>query len=1031
MKDSRRAQFWANWGLVSRLMFAVGLAIVAGGGVQTYLFVVEGAADHSARLEREMNETMIFLSPLIADQAILGEYEAISQLLKYQVQRGETDRFEWTDTAGKTIVAQDVEVKRDAPVWFLAIARIRHVEGDFKIEVGGVGYGTLHTKMTSMQAGNRLWGQFVKQLQIMFVTLLLMLQFIWLIFRGNLGTLRMLAEGANRFSQGDHAVRIESKGAPEVRLAAEAFNDMAGNIENLLSSLGMSESKNKLLATIVEQSSEAIWTKDMTGAITTWNAGAVAMFGYSFAEVIGRKLEIGRSTSREEEDTRMARLLRLERFSYEVKATTKFGGELDIQIAVAPLVDQSNTCIGTISVAHDVTERNRHEEELRLAHAAAESANHAKSSFLAKMSHEIRTPMNGVLGMAELLLETELTGLQRKYAETVQRSGNNLLSIINDILDFSKIEAGKLALEHIDMDLRSTVEDVVELLAERAHKKGLEIGCNISPEVASGVRGDPLRLGQILTNLVGNAIKFTERGQIVVSVALVEEAASNITLRFEVSDSGAGIRPEALSRIFETFSQADGSTTRKHGGTGLGLAISKQLVEMMGGKIHVESTPGVGSTFWFTCRLEKQGTQAREDSLPPGALKGLRALIFEPGATNRGMLHSQISSWGMSSQTVETAQQALDALARAAAQGAPCDIALLDLGPPGTGALELARTIRANAAIAKVRLVMITAVGRHAEIRDARNAGIDACLVKPVRQPALYRCLIGVMANPSEAAALPEVAEAPAAEAPIPIRGNLLLAEDNAINQEVARGVLEIEGYRVTVVNNGREALDAHARGSFDLILMDCQMPEMDGFEATKRIREREERLNAKRVPIIALTANAMNQDREDCLNAGMDDYLSKPYGRLQVRDLLNRWVRQTAPAQAHTDSLADAATAAGGQVLERRALDAIRALQTDDATDLLERLINLYLSDSPKLMRQLKEAAMANNLPEVVRIAHTLRSSSANLGAMGLSRLCQDLEMAARRAAGDEARQLAAQAEAEYAGVHIALTAELGVNTD
>jgi PAS domain S-box-containing protein len=1030
MMHSLPLQFWANWGLVSRLMFAVGLAIVAGGGVQTYLFVVEGAADHSARLEREMRETMVFISPLIADQAILGEYEAISQLLKNQVQRGETDRFEWTDTAGKTIVAQDVEVKRETPLWFLAIAKIRHVEGDFAIEVGGVGYGTLHTKMTSIQAGNRLWAQFVKQLQIVFVTLLLMLQFIWLIFRSNLGTLRMLAEGANRFSQGDHAVRIESKGAPEVRLAADAFNEMAGNIENLFSSLGKSESKNRLLATIVEQSSEAIWTQDMTGAVTSWNSGAVAMFGYSFAEVIGRKLAIGRSTSREEEDRRMARLMRLEKFSYEVKATTKFYSELDIQIAAAPLVDESNKCVGTIFVAHDVTERNRHEEELRLARAAAESASHAKSSFLAKMSHEIRTPMNGVLGMTELLLETELTGLQRKYAETVQRSGKNLLSIINDILDFSKIEAGKLALEHIDMDLRVTVEDVVELLAERANKKGLEIGCNISPEVITGVRGDPLRLGQILTNLVGNAIKFTERGQIVVSVTLVEEGAHDLLLRFEVSDSGTGIRPEALDRIFDTFSQADGSTTRKHGGTGLGLAISKQLVEMMGGKIHVESTPGVGSTFWFTCRLEKQETQAREDSLPPGALKGLRALIVESGATNRGMLHSQISSWGMTGRTVETRAQALDALAGAAARGEPYDVALFDLGTPSTEALELARLIRADAAHAKLRLVMLTAVGRHAEIKEARDAGIDACLVRPVRQPALYRCLVSVIAGRSDAAVFPEVAKAPAAAAPVQIRGNLLLAEDNAINQEVARGVLEIEGYRVTVVNNGQEALDALARGSYDLVLMDCQMPEMDGFEATRRIREREAQSNAQRVPIIALTANAMNQDREDCLNAGMDDYLSKPYGRLQVRDMLGRWLPQTAHTPARADAPAGTAPATVGHVIERRALDAIRALQTDDATDLLERLINLYLSDSPKLMQKLKQAAVANDLSEMARAAHTLRSSSANLGAMGLSQLCQDLEMAARRSADDEARTLAAQVEAAYAVVHVALTAELGART-
>jgi two-component system, sensor histidine kinase and response regulator len=1024
MKKLRWIQFWAEWGLIPRLMFAVGLAIVTGGGVQTYLLVAEGAIEHSARLRRDMEEALSFLAPLVADQAILGEYEAINQLLKNQVKRGELDRFQWTDKSGRQIIAQDLPDKSDAPAWFVALANIQHVEGDYQVEAGGVGYGTLHAIMTAVKARNRLWGQFVKQLQIVVVTLFLMLQFIWLIFRGNLGTLRGLAEGANRFSQGDHAVRIESEGAPEVRLAADAFNNMADNIEHLLTSLGQSESKNRLLATIVEQSSEAIWTNDLGGTITSWNSGAVAMFGYSSGEAVGRKLIGGTSAPDGEEESRMARLLRLEKFTYEVKARTKSDGELDIRVAVAPLVDGNNKCIGTISVAHDITERNRIEEELRVAREAAESASLAKSSFLARMSHEIRTPMNGVLGMTELLLETELTGTQRKYAETVQRSGKNLLGIINDILDFSKIEAGKLELEHIDMDLRSTVEDVVELLAERAQDKGVELACNISPDLTNGIKGDPLRLGQILTNLVGNAIKFTDSGQIVISVTALEETAENLTLRFEVSDSGSGIEPEALSRIFDNFSQADGSTTRKHGGTGLGLAISTQLVEMMGGKIHVESTPGVGSTFWFSCRFDKQETQTRESSLPQGALGGMRALVVGPSTAMSGsIIQSQLISWDMSHRSVETPQQALEVLAQGAAQGAPYDVAVLDLGPPNTGAFELARTIRADAAVAKVRLVMLTTVDRHADIREARNAGIDACLVKPLRQAALYRCLMNVMAGPSEATVSPEVADVPTDAAPPRIRGNLLLAEDNPINQMLGLRILEIEGYRVTAVNNGKEALDAFAQGSFDLILMDCQMPEMDGYEATEKIREKERQSNAKRIPIIALTANAMNQDREKCLNAGMDDYLSKPYGRLQIRDILNHWVPQTAPAPARAGDVAGAAPAAVAEVLDRKALDAIRALEEN----LLENLINRYLLESPKLVQRLKQAAAANDLPEVGRAAHVLLSSSASLGAMGLTRLCRDLETSTRAAAA-EARKLLAQLEAEYGRVQIALTAELVV---
>src|SRR5947208_13418092 len=522
MKNTRVFRFLKNLGLISRLMIAVGIAIVAGGGVQTALLLAEGRAEHSARLLREQKEILTFLAPLVADQALVGEYEAISQLLKSQVKRGEVDKFTWTDRDGKKIIAQDVPDILDAPAWFARVATIDHGQEIVQVTAGGVGYGTLSADMTPIKSQNRLWQQFVKQLQIVAVTLFLMLQFIWLIFRGNLGTLRMLAEGANRFSQGDHAVRIEPEGAPEVGLAAEAFNNMANNIEGLIASLGKSESKNKLLATIVEQASEAIWTKDLTGIITSWNSGAAAMFGYPPADAVGRALNVGESTAQEEE-ARMQRLMAGEKFSYDARAMTRSGTAIDIQVAVAPLLDQANQWIGSISVARDVTQHKRSEEALRLAREAAESANHAKSSFLARMSHEIRTPMNGVLGMTELLLETGLTSAQRKYAETVQRSGQNLLGIINDPLDLSNIEAGKLELESVDMDLRRSLEDVVDLLAERAHVKGLELACSIPANLMTQVRGDPLRLGQILTNLLGNAIKFTEQGSVVIRVAGLEE----------------------------------------------------------------------------------------------------------------------------------------------------------------------------------------------------------------------------------------------------------------------------------------------------------------------------------------------------------------------------------------------------------------------------------------------------------------------------------------------------------------------------
>src|SRR5688500_1087569 len=503
--------------------------------------------------------------------------------------------------------------------------------------------------------------------------------------------------------------------------------------------------------------------------------------------------------------------------------------------------------------------------------------------------------MNGVLGMTELLLDTGLTSTQRKYAETVQRSGKNLLGIINDLLDFSKIEAGKLELENVDMDLRRTIEDIVELLAERAHAKGLELACSIPPNLLTHVRGDPLRLGQVLTNLVGNAIKFTEQGSVVIRVAAVQDTSANVTMRFDVTDTGVGISPDAQTRIFDEFAQADGSTTRKHGGSGLGLAISKQLVELMGGTIHVDATLGVGSTVWFTASLEKQAAQSEVEAraVPIGLLTGVRALIVESSAINRGILQQHMSNWEMTIRVAETPKQAIDVLAEAAARSVPYDIAVIDLGLPGADALELARAIRSRPDVAKVRLVMLTR--RHADGRNARDAGFDACLVKPVRQTMLYECLVNVMAGrPQETLATPVVC-APVARPPTGLGGDILVVEDNLINQQVALGILQIQGYRVTLANNGREALDAYAQGAFDLILMDCQMPEMDGFEATMQIRKREQASGGRRVPIVALTANAMAQDREECLNAGMDDHLAKPFSMQTMQEMLDRWMPRAA----------------------------------------------------------------------------------------------------------------------------------------
>ena len=646
----------------------------------------------------------------------------------------------------------------------------------------------------------------------------------------------------------------------------------------------------------------------------------------------------------------------------------------------------------------------------------AEKASRAKSEFLARMSHEIRTPMNGVLGMAELLRHSKsLDSRQRRFAATIHQSGSALLDIINDILDFSKMEAGKLELNLAPFCLRDIVEDAVDTLAERAHNKGLELICDVPAEFDTPVSGDGQRLRQVIINLAGNAVKFTERGEVKVTVRRDGTGLLNPNFRFEVKDTGIGIKPESCGEIFESFAQEDASTTRQYGGTGLGLAISKQLVELMGGQIGVSSTVGVGSTFYFSVPLSADLTAAR-DRYPP-VLSRTRMLIVDDNSTNREILRRHLVSWGVVVTEAHSGEQALEILDKSLVS--QFDVLILDEQMPDMEGAALASAIRARPEFTGVPLLMMSSAFAAAPVAAHYGEGATTWLGKPIRRAQLHSCLAALATHQPPAAAANSSASRPdenalaASGAKVSRIRKVLLVEDNPVNQEVAQAMLRELGVEVVSAWGGEEAMEKLAEDRFEVVLIDCQMPIMDGYATTRRFREWEKQHGRARTPVVAVTANALSGDPEKCFAAGMDHYLSKPFTSEQLYQVLESCKTNIAAtavsAATEVSALADvdAEVKVEPAVLDRRALGRIRALNGPDGPNLFAKVLGLYSSSSLALTDALRTAATAHDAEAVKRAAHALKSSSANVGAMAFAELCKDVEAAAAAGKLDYAQLL------------------------
>lgn len=755
------------------------------------------------------------------------------------------------------------------------------------------------------------------------------------------------------------------------------------------------------LRLVVEASPSGMIMMDGDGRMVLVNAQVEKLFGYDRSELIGEKMEMLVPERFRHEHPGHRRKFHAEPaaramgMGRDLFALTKSGDEIPVEIGLNPIAMESGQFV--LASVVDITERRRAEQvlidhqvelekrvaertkELAEARDQAQSASKHKSEFVANMSHEIRTPMNAIVGMCNVLLKTKLDSRQTRYAQNVRDGANALLTVINDILDFSKMEAGRLELEVVDFDLVKTVESTCDLLATVARSKKLSLMSYIGAEVSHQFRGDPERLRQILINLCSNAIKFTSRGEVVMRAEAESVAGDIVNVRFSVSDQGIGLKPDEQERLFQPFMQADGSISRRFGGTGLGLSICKRLVSLMNGTIGVDSESGKGSTFWFVVPLERRNQTSLFDLRKE--LQNVRVLIIDDDIQAQQIVHTYILSWGMRNGGALSSKEALRALRQAYVDDDPYKIVIIDYVLPENNGIDLARQILADPALATIKLILLTAFDTPGLGKEAITAGFSAYLTKPVRKSQLFDCLLGIVSGDDKltVASTSDTRNGPSAAARKEL---ILIAEDYPVNQQVAQHYLDELGFASHIVSNGQEAVDLLANTTFDLILMDCQMPEMDGFAATRAIRKLEMHTGGH-VPIIAMTAHAMAGDREECLSVGMDDYISKPVDPDELRVLLEKWLPRgasSAPAHSNEETMAK-----GNQILN---LNKLRDRYGDKASQLLA----LFKADATILMEKIIAARAASDWQQLRMSAHGMLGMAGSINAEQLQNICREL---------------------------------------